>query len=293
MLANLDIDQLKTFLAIADTGSFTRAAEEVNKTQSAVSMQMKRLEDSLGRSLFQRDGRGSRLSMEGERLVEQARKIADMNDAVVASFTRPELTGRVRFGTPDDYADLFLPEVLARFSRSHPQVTLDVECLPSTALTAKIKRGEMDLALVTFHGNEREGEVLRQEELVWVTSPRHSIHTAEILPLATSGNACCWRREATDALIKAGRKHRVAYTSPNRTMIDAVVRQGLAVAAMAEICVRPDMRILTEADGFPSLGRFGIGLLRKDDLATPAITALARHVRDSFGADPAMAVAAE
>ena len=115
MIPNLDIDQLKTFLAIADTGSFTRAAEEVNKTQSAVSMQMKRLEEAIGRNLFVRDGRGSRFSSDGERFVEQARKLVAMNDEIVATFMRPELTGSVRFGTPDDYADLFLPEVLAPF----------------------------------------------------------------------------------------------------------------------------------------------------------------------------------
>ncbi|NMD07582.1 MAG: LysR family transcriptional regulator, partial [Phyllobacteriaceae bacterium] len=246
MMPNLDIDQLKTFLAIADTGSFTRAAEEVNKTQSAVSMQMKRLEESVGRSLFVRDGRGSRFSRDGERFVEQARKLVAMNDEIVATFTKPELTGSVRFGTPDDYADLFLPEVLGRFARSHPQVTVDVECLPSANLMEKIKEGDIDIALVTFRDNEGEGEVVRREELVWVVSSRHSPHTLETLPLATAGGSCAWRNIATTALDKVKRRHRVAYTSPNRTAIDAAVLQGLAVAAMAEICVRPGMRVLRE-----------------------------------------------
>ena len=150
MIPNLDVDLLKTFLAIADTGSFTRAAEEVHKTQSAVSMQMKRLEELLGRPLFARDGRASRFTSDGDRLVEYARRIATMNDEAVSAFTRPELTGTLRFGTPDDYADRFLPEILARFSRTHPLVTVDVECLSSTELFERTKRGEMELALVTF-----------------------------------------------------------------------------------------------------------------------------------------------
>jgi DNA-binding transcriptional LysR family regulator len=293
MIPNLDIDQLKTFLAIADTGSFTRAAEDVHKTQSAVSMQMKRLEEGIGRSLFVRDGRGSRFSRDGERFVEQARKLVAMNDEIVAAFTKPELTGSVRFGTPDDYADLFLPEVLGRFARSHPQVTVDVECLPSANLTEKIKKGEIDIALVTFRDAEGDGEVIRREELVWVTSARHSPHTLETLPLATADCTCDWRCIATSALDSVNRKHRVAYTSPNRTAIDAAVLQGLAVAAMAEICVRPGMRVLREDEGFPRLGTFGIGLTRRNGILTPATEALARHIRDSFGADRALGIAAE
>ncbi len=293
MIPNLDIDQLKTFLAIADTGSFTRAAEEVNKTQSAVSMQMKRLEESIGRNLFVRDGRGSRFSRDGDRFVEQACKLVAMHDEIVATFTKPELTGTVHFGTPDDYADLFLPEVLGRFARSHPQVTVDVECLPSEQLNEKIKRGGIDLALVTFRDNEGEGEVIRREELVWVTSSRHSPQTLDTLPLATANGTCAWRNIATEALDKVGRKHRVAYTSPNRTAIDAAVLQGLAVAAMAEICVRPGMRVLRENEGFPRLGSFAIGLMRRAGMLTPATEALARHIRESFGADRARSIAAE
>lgn len=293
MIPNLDIDQLKTFLAIADTGSFTKAAEDVNKTQSAVSMQMKRLEENLGRTLFVRDGRGNRLSRDGERFVEQSRKLVAMNDEIMASFTKPELTGSVRFGTPDDYADLFLPEVLGRFARSHPQVTVDVECLPSMNLMEKMRQGEIDIALVTFHDNEGEGEVVRRERLVWVASARHSPHTLETLPLATASSSCAWRGIATKALDQVQRKHRVAYTSPNRTAIDAAVLQGLAVAAMAEICVRPGMRMLREDEGFPPLGTFGIGLMRRTGVLTPATEALARHIRESFGADRAFGIAAE
>jgi DNA-binding transcriptional LysR family regulator len=150
MIPNLDIDLLKTFLAISDAGSFTRAAEEVNKTQSAVSMQMKRLEELLGRPLFVRDGRASRFTPDGERLVEYARRLVSLNDEAVSTFKRPELTGTVRFGTPDDYADRFLPEILARFARTHPLVTVNVDCHETAALFERTRRGELDLSLVTF-----------------------------------------------------------------------------------------------------------------------------------------------
>ena len=131
MIPNLDVDHLKTFLAIAETGNFTKAADEVNKTQSAVSMQMKRLEEMLGRTLFEREGRGSKLSEDGARFIDHARRMVDLNDELVSAYTKPDLKGTVRFGTSDDYTDFFLPEVLGKFARSHPLVTVEVECIGS------------------------------------------------------------------------------------------------------------------------------------------------------------------
>jgi DNA-binding transcriptional LysR family regulator len=280
MIPNLDVDLLKTFLAIADTGSFTRAAEEVHKTQSAVSMQMKRLEDVLGRPLFGRDGRAIRFTPDGERLIEYARRMVMLNDEAVSAFTQPELSGTVRFGTPDDYADRFLPEILARFSRTHPQVTVDVECISSMSLFERTKRGEMDLALVTFFGDIRTDEPVRREPLVWVTSARHSVHLLDVLPVASPD--CEWRKAALGALDRQKRKYRIAYASSNSNAISAVVMTGLAVGAVPELSVRPGMRVLGEKDGFPAIGTFEIGLVRKPGRPSSAVEALARHVTDSL-----------
>ena len=283
MIPNLDVDQLKTFLAIADTGNFTRAAEETNKTQSAVSMQMKRLEETLGRPLFARDGRGSRITSDGERLVDYARRIVALSDETVSVFAQPNLTGTVRFGTPDDYADLFLPEILARFHRTHPMVNVDVECLQSQVLASHIRNSELDLAVVTFNGGDVNGEPLLSAELVWVTSTRHQAHMAETLPFAAASVTCGWHKLAVKKLEDHKRNFRVAYMSPNFSTICAVVNQGLAVAAMPRICVKPGMRVLTEADGFPPLGAFDIGLMHKPGTASPAAQALAQHVREGLG----------
>jgi len=119
MTAMLDIDQLRTFIAISETGSFTKAAEVVNKTQSAVSMQMKRLEERLERPIFSRDGRASKLTEDGQRLLDYARRIVKLNVETLAAFSDAELSGRVRLGVPDDYADRYLPEIMARFSRGY------------------------------------------------------------------------------------------------------------------------------------------------------------------------------
>lgn len=282
MIPNLDVDQLKTFLAIAETGNFTKAADDVNKTQSAVSMQMKRLEEMLGRNLFEREGRGSKLTEDGARFIDQARRMVDLNDELVSAYTKPDLRGTVRFGTSDDYTDFFLPEVLGKFARSHPLVTVDVECVGSAILFERIKRSEMDLALVSLHDDDRESEVMRSEKLRWVTSAKHNTHQLPVLPIAVADGGCQWRRLSEEALNKSNRAYRVAYTSPNRAAIDAAVLQGLAIATMPEICVRPGMRILTEAEGFPAFYRFNIGLISKQGQLTQSALALADHIRDSF-----------
>jgi DNA-binding transcriptional LysR family regulator len=282
MLPHLDVDQMKTFLAIVDSGSFTRAAEEVNKTQSAVSMQMKRLEEQLGRPLFSKDGRGTKFTRDGERLMDYARRIVSLSDEAVSAFTKPDITGTIRFGTPDDYAELFLPVILGRFARTHPQVTVDVECVPSSELVGYTARGEIDVAVVTFDCQAESTDVIRQEELVWTTSSRHAVHDLDVLPIAVAPAGCCWRKMMTDALDAKNRAYRVAYSSPNASTINTAVQQGLAVAVMPEICTRPGMRILTEADGFPKLGTFDIGLIYKPGRKNPAVEALAKHVREGL-----------
>ena len=162
MTALIDIDQLRTFIAIAETGSFTRAADIVHKTQSAVSMQMKRLEERLDRPIFVRDGRASKLTEDGQRLLDYARRIVKLNIEALSAFSDAELTGRVRLGVPDDYADRYLPEIMARFSRAYPGVELTVLCEPSVELFERIDANELDLAIVTNCEGSRPSEPFRR-----------------------------------------------------------------------------------------------------------------------------------
>ncbi|MGH6742837.1 MAG: LysR family transcriptional regulator, partial [Bradyrhizobium sp.] len=208
MSALIDIDQLRTFVAIVETGSFTKAAEVVHKTQSAVSMQMKRLEERLGRSIFARDGRVSKLTEDGDRLLDYARRIIKLNVEALAAFDDKELTGRVRLGLPDDYADRYLPEIMARFSRAYPGVELTVICEPSVQLIERIDSNDLDLAIVTDCGTPRASETFRRERLLWVTSNRHPTHLEERLPLALGRPTCSWRRTAIERLEKVNRPHR-------------------------------------------------------------------------------------
>lgn len=278
MTVMLDIDQLRTFLAIADTGSFTRASEVVHKTQSAVSMQMKRLEERIGKPIFARDGRANRLTDDGERLLDYARRIVKLSFEAVAAFSEAELAGRVCLGVPDDYADRYLPEILARFARSHPRVEVSVICEPTSMLTERINDGGLDLAIITHTEGHRAAEIIRQEQLLWVTSSRHAVHEENPLPLALGQASCCWRRVAIASLGEMGRQHRVLYTSWSSTAVVAAIFAGLAVSVLPESALRPGMRVLGASDGFPPLPACKIALLRTTYELSSQADALATHI---------------
>jgi DNA-binding transcriptional LysR family regulator len=278
----LDIDQLRTFVAIADIGSFTRAADIVHKTQSAVSMQMKRLEERVGRAIFERDGRQSRLTEEGERLLDYARRIVRLNTECMASFTDQELTGRVRLGLPDDYADRYLPEILARFARSNPRAEVTVVCEPSPHLIERVQDGDLDLAIITHVERQGPSEIVRVEQLLWVTSARHTIHEEVPLPLALGRPTCDWRQSATGVLEAANRPFRILYVSWHSTAVGAAVMAGLAVSVLPESAIRSGMRILGPSDGFPALPSCKIGLIRSRREASPLADALTFHIKQSL-----------
>ncbi len=278
----LDVDQLKTFVAIADAGSFTRAAEAVHKTQSAVSMQMKKLEERLGKPLFERNGRASRLTEQGQQLLDYARRIVRLNLEALASFADAELAGRVRLGVPDDYADRYLPEILARFSQSNPRVEVTVVCEPTPMLVERIAVSDLDLAIITETEHRGPSTVIRREKLLWVTSNRHAVHETAPLPLALGRSFCSWRHAATVALEKVERPFRVLYSSWNSTAVGAAVLAGLAVSVLPESAIRPGMRILGASDGFPPLPSCKIALLRNTVEASILSDALAGHIVTSL-----------
>jgi DNA-binding transcriptional LysR family regulator len=282
MTTLLDIDQLRSFIAIAETGSFTKAAEVVNKTQSAVSMQMKRLEERIERPIFARDGRASKLTEDGARLLDYARRLVKLNVETVAAFSDAALSGRVRLGVPDDYADRYLPEIMARFSRAYPGVELTVICEPSADLLERIDGNEIDLAIVTNCETKRAAETFRRERLLWVTSNRHSTHLEERLPLALGRPSCSWRRTAIERLESIGRPYRVLYSSSNAGAVAAAVLAGLAVSVLAESGLRPGMRVLTAAEGFPELPSCRVGLVRNAHDSSALADALAEHIISSL-----------
>lgn len=283
MSTPLDLDHLRTFVAIVDAGSFTRAAEDVFKTQSAVSMQMRRLEERLGATLFERTGRTIRITDDGSRLLAYARRMLALSQETLSAFDEEAMQGHVRIGLPDDYAERFLPEILARFSRSNPLVELQIACEPSSNLAEHIDKGRLDVALVSdcFPGATLT-EVVRREPLHFVTSASHDIHNEPVLPLALGRPDCVWRTEGCEALDRIGRRYKVLFTSWSAQIVTSAVLSGLAVSVLPECALRPGMRVLGEFDDFPVLQDTEIGVLRSRNADGPVVSALVEHIRESL-----------
>ncbi|HEY8289744.1 MAG TPA: LysR substrate-binding domain-containing protein, partial [Acetobacteraceae bacterium] len=257
----LDPELLRAFTLIAEGHSFTQAAAHVGRTQSAVSMQVKRLEELLGQKVLSRGKGGTiELTPHGRYLLGRARQILALNEEVLATFRTPQITGTVRLGTPDDYALSHLPGILRRFAESHPAVQVDVLCASSDHLVHKLKAHELDLTLVS-EGNEPRNwpsMPLWRGPLTWVTSTRYAPHRQDPLPLALAHDECSWRAAAVGALEKAGRRYRVAYVSGTQAGTHAAVLAGLAVTVCA-ITVLPDgLRQMRPDEGLPRLPPFGI-----------------------------------
>jgi DNA-binding transcriptional LysR family regulator len=192
------------------------------------------------------------------------------------------LEGTIRIGTPDDYADRFLPEIMARFTRSNPRVELTVICEPTFNLVEHIKRGHLDLALVTHDGTKGQSEVVRREPLLWVSSANHATHEQPLLPLAFGRPTCIWRRAACDQLDQMNREYRILFSSWSATVITAAVMAGLAISVLPECALRPGMRVLGEADGFGALPDCKIGIMRGHTSQPELVDALARHISESL-----------
>jgi len=283
MAAPLDLDQLQSFCAIADCGSFTEAARRVNKTQSAVSMQIKRLEERLGHSLLARDGRSVTLTAHGEALYARARKMLRTNAEIMDHFSDGVLAGSIRFGVPDDYAVRLLPVILSSFQRTHPKIAVDVSCMASEHLLEGMRSGRYDLIVFTQGTEQNYGELFRTEKMHWVTSHGGRALASEPLAIACGPQFCIWRKDAQDALERWGKDYRIAYTSSNATAISSAVLSDLAIGFLPESALQPGMRVISDDYGLPRLGDAQIALMRASHAYGGIYDALASHIVQSMG----------
>lgn len=248
----LDLDLLRSFVAICETGSFRAAAEIVARTQSAVSLQVKKLEEQIGEMLLDRDPQGNRPTTKGELLLSHARQILAAHDTAVQALDRRRRDEReLRLGISADYAQALMTRVLAVLAADLPNLTLQVVCGPSEELAVKVREGQIELAFVGEGEGLGQGPVVHRERCVWASGG--DAHRRDPLPLALVPPECLYRRWATERLDTIGRAYRIVYTSHSIGGIQAIVRGGHAVTALAESAVVPGMQILEEADGFPAL----------------------------------------
>lgn len=279
----LDNDVLRTFVAIAETGNFSTAAEAVFRTPSAVSMQIKKLEEQLGAALFIRDARSVRLTAHGEVLLGYARRMLALSNEAVARFIMPELSGVVRLGAPEGVGERLLPRVLKGFASHYPGVMIDVTIDTSSGLRRRMNEQRLDLTL--FNSNcgttRHEGEVVFTEKLVWAGAKCGTAHLRDPLPLSIWEEGCAWRGEALASLEACGRPYRVAYLSSHTMAQHAALLADLAIAPLPRSFVRHDMAILGEKEGLPELGGFDIRLVIAERQTGP-IRAVAESIREAF-----------
>lgn len=258
---DLQIDWLKCFVAVVDAGSLSAAAPQVHRSQSAISMQLKKLEAALGCQLLLRGPRQHQITPQGQLLLGYARRMLDVHGQAQAAFHGEELTGRIRLGVPDDYAARYLTPVLRRFAPHHGAVEIELICEQSTALIPRVERGDLDLALVS-RDHPRHGTLLFHEPMVWVGADSFQLWRRDPLPIAVYEDASLARRSAIHSLALQGRRYKVVYNSSSLAGQIAAVESGLAVAVLTQCSAPAHLRILGRDEGLGPLEPMEVAVYR-------------------------------
>jgi DNA-binding transcriptional LysR family regulator len=286
MARDIDIALLRAFTAVIETGSVTAAARLINRTQAAVSLQIKRLEDQLGVELFLREHKKLRLAAAGERLLAHAQKLVTLNDEVWAAMTTPAFQGKVRLGVPMDIVGTYIPSILRRFNQAWPRVEVTVDCQNSHDLLQALDAGEVDITLTTDESRlgsvARRTETLRMDQLVWIGAPNSRAQKQLPLPLAIGSPTCRFRPVALDALRSANRDWRLVSEVANDLAQKALVLADIAVSTDLRSSIQANLVELGPDAGLPALPSFAINLSLPITRTSDTAEELARHIRTDF-----------
>lgn len=288
MNINMDLELLRTLVAFADTGSFKLASNLVCRSQPAVSMQMKRLERLVGQPLFKRQGRDVVLTAQGQHMVVKVRELLDAHDRMVEELRGEEPVGEVRIGMPDDYAPLVLPHVLHRFDEYYPGVSLNVLANTTPVLEDRLKRGELDLAVLATLSPQADDLVLAKEPIVWVAAGAGNVHAKRPLVLALFSDESPIYRATMAALTGVECtgaelvEFRVGVLSKSSAVLLAVASTGFAIATMARCVVPKGFRILGKAQGLPEIGEVQIVMRASALSQSPAAARMTERIVETF-----------
>lgn len=272
---DFDTALLRTYVAVKEAGGFTRAAERLHLSQSAVSHQIRRLEEQAGTALLVRTTRSLALTEDGEDFLRYAEQVLRAQDALARRFQRSSVAGAVRLGVPENFMGERLPLLLARFARAFPAVRLDVVVGSYLDLRTQVEADALDLAVVMALPSEPErGAMLRRTRFVWAAAHAFDFPDDEPIPLAFAPSPCVHRLVGVDALQAAGLEWRVAFTSPSQEGLRAAVLAGLAVTALPQEDVRPGMDVIDGRYGLPPLTHADFRLIsRQVEPQAPAVRA--------------------
>lgn len=284
MRRDLDLGLLRAFIAVVETGSVTGAARQLNRTQAAVSLQVKRLEETLGQSLFDREHKRLTLAPSGERLLGHAQRLVAMNDDLYDRMVTPAFEGEVRLGVPVDIIVTYVPPILRRFAATWPGVRVSLVAKNSHDLLEDLANGEIDLTLTTDLQGSTSSETLQTDELVWVGAPGGGAHRQSPLPIAIGGKNCRFRPVTIEAIRNTGRDWRIVLQVANQDAVNATIAAGLCVGALLRETVPTTLEILGQRAGLPDLPSFHINLHMPSTGGSDIARELARHIRAEFAA---------
>lgn len=282
----LEINLLRTFVMLVEERSVTRVARRLNRTQPAISMQLGRLSDAVGRPLFEHDLRHLRLTRHGEMLLPYARQMLKMHDDAYSRLSSEEIAGRVTLGCPDLYAAFLLPQTLASFKTAYPSIEVTVRCALSAPLAEEISSGLIDVALATRMPNVHPNAsvtLLRREPLVWLGAKSGKAFREEILPLALLPDGNLYRDYALQALNDVGRAWRIACVSESIAGMEAMALADAAVIVLAQSVKVAGLHRFNEQDGLPSLPPVDLVLWQRKPGTFPAADHLAAHIKRDVG----------
>ncbi|WP_298969333.1 LysR substrate-binding domain-containing protein [uncultured Roseobacter sp.] len=281
-MESLDSDLLRTFVAVAEAGSVTDGAARIYRSQSATSLQIKRLETILGRPVFERHGRGVVLSDTGRRLLPVAQDVTARLDAVLRDISQDVVTGKLRLGIPDDHGQAKLTEIIAAFTRHHPKVELDVTCALSTGFPTALDKGSLDLAIYEVERPKKHEEVLFEDPTCWMSSVHRDFSAEETLPVAVFDHACWWRDVAIAALKARGKPYRIVYSSQSVSGVIAAVDAGIAIGLLGRSSLHPGLSIVGKSLGFKSTLASKLVMAENGTLETGPQNAMKAAIRAAF-----------
>lgn len=269
---------LRALVAVEEAGGFTRAAERLHLTQSAVSHQIRRLEEQVGRPLFTRTTRKLALTEDGEDFLRHARQILQAHAALAQRFRISALAGSIRFGVPENFLGDELPQLLCRFARAFPAVRLEASVSVCQDFSARIENGELDLAVAMRRAGESGGTVLRRQRFVWAASEDFAVPPGASLPLALSNPPCLCRSVAIESLADTGVEWHTGFTSANLHGLRAAMLAGLGASIIAHDEIEPGMKVLGPAYGLPPLPDLEFALIWSPGGKTPCARELGRLI---------------
>jgi len=277
----MDIDSLRTFLAFVDTGSFTRAAQQICRTQSAVSMQMKKLELDIGNPLFVKQGRQLVLTNAGIQLASYAKQLLTLHDEAYKQLKTSAGQVRIRLGCPDDYADSTLPKIVDLLHQHIKQLDLQISCASTTDLKNQLDQGLLDIIIGTRSPNSEEGYFLHSSAGVWVKSEQFNYHPEMILPLAIFMRDCKFHQAAIEGLLKTERQFKVIGCCSSLSSLESLVKSSLAIGAIAEISKADSLSIINDIT-LPTLPVIDIVLLHANHAHNPIAQKTVKLIADQF-----------